>query len=293
MLKPLKQLILIAFSLSITMTTGLNTLSHSAEEIANAASAPQGEKIAAINTSAVASSIPKMSIKQNFETDDASLYIDLVEVLRLRGTASGIPPVDRIKIVQERLERFLKNGGNARDIKPGQEDASIVVRAGNMVLITVDAATAEKNKMTQKQQALHWTNQIRKALGADPIVRDTAKVASRGLSSPALGHLGNYRSTGAVSRGMASWYGPGFHGRRCANGERFNMNSLTAAHRTLPFNTQVRVTNARTGRSAIVRITDRGPYSHGRIIDLSKGAASAIGMLSSGTAPVVLEVVGR
>jgi rare lipoprotein A len=87
-------------------------------------------------------------------------------------------------------------------------------------------------------------------------------------------------------RGVASWYGPGFQGRLTANGERFNTNSLTAAHRTLPFGTRVRVTNAKTGRSVVVRINDRGPFTKGRVIDLSKAAARAIGV--AGVAQVVL-----
>ncbi|GEP05633.1 hypothetical protein MOX02_36710 [Methylobacterium oxalidis] len=83
---------------------------------------------------------------------------------------------------------------------------------------------------------------------------------------------------------MASWYGPGFHGRRTANGERFNTRALTAAHRTLPFGTRVRVTNQTNGRSVVVRINDRGPYAGGRVIDLSSASAQAIGV--SGTAKV-------
>jgi rare lipoprotein A len=90
----------------------------------------------------------------------------------------------------------------------------------------------------------------------------------------------------SFQRGVASWYGPGFHGRLTANGERFNTNSLTAAHRTLPFGTRVRVTNATTGRSVVVRINDRGPFTRGRVIDLSKAAARAIGV--TGVAQVVL-----
>jgi rare lipoprotein A len=84
--------------------------------------------------------------------------------------------------------------------------------------------------------------------------------------------------------GVASWYGPGFHGRKTANGERFDMNALTAAHRTLPLGTQVRVTNTHTGRSVVVRINDRGPYVGRRVIDLSKASAQAIGV--SGLAKV-------
>ena len=77
---------------------------------------------------------------------------------------------------------------------------------------------------------------------------------------------------------MASWYGPGFHGRKTASGERFNTGALTAAHKTLPFGTRVRVVNVNTGRSVVVRINDRGPFIRGRVIDLSKAAARAIGM---------------
>jgi rare lipoprotein A len=84
--------------------------------------------------------------------------------------------------------------------------------------------------------------------------------------------------------GVASWYGPGFHGRKTANGERFDMNALTAAHRTLPLGTQVRVTNSHTGQSVVVRINDRGPYVGRRVIDLSKASAQAIGV--SGLAKV-------
>jgi rare lipoprotein A len=81
-----------------------------------------------------------------------------------------------------------------------------------------------------------------------------------------------------LQKGVASWYGPGFHGKKTANGERFNTNDLTAAHKTLAFGTQLRVTNERTGKSVVVRINDRGPYAHGRVIDLSKAAAQAVGI---------------
>ncbi|MBW4482702.1 MAG: septal ring lytic transglycosylase RlpA family protein [Tildeniella torsiva UHER 1998/13D] len=90
---------------------------------------------------------------------------------------------------------------------------------------------------------------------------------------------------------MASWYGPGFHGRRSASGEVFNQNDLTAAHRTLPFGTRVRVTNLSTGQSVVVRINDRGPFGHGRVIDLSAAAAGNIGIRASGVGRVQLEVL--
>lgn len=86
--------------------------------------------------------------------------------------------------------------------------------------------------------------------------------------------------------GVASWYGDGWQGRVTASGQRFDDNKLTAAHRTLPLNSQVRVTNLKTGRSVDVTITDRGPYVHGRVIDLSKAAAKKLGMVKKGLAPV-------
>ena len=93
----------------------------------------------------------------------------------------------------------------------------------------------------------------------------------------------------AAKAGKASWYGPGFHGRKTANGEVFNANALTAAHRTLPFGTRVRVTHRATGRSVVVRINDRGPFVHGRVIDLSRASAQAIGM--GGVADVTLSLL--
>ena len=95
--------------------------------------------------------------------------------------------------------------------------------------------------------------------------------------------------TAMTFSGLASYYGKEFHGRRCASGETFDMHALTAAHRTLPFGTIVKVTNDANGKSVQVRINDRGPFVADRIIDLSYAAAKAIGMLSVG--PVKIEVV--
>ena len=93
--------------------------------------------------------------------------------------------------------------------------------------------------------------------------------------------------------GRASWYGPGFHGRRTANGEVFNQHALTAAHPSLSFGTKVRVTNLNNGRSVIVRINDRGPYSGGRVIDLSTAAARSLNMIRSGVTRVKVTVLGK
>lgn len=92
--------------------------------------------------------------------------------------------------------------------------------------------------------------------------------------------------------GFASWYGPDFHGKLTSNGETYNMYDMTAAHKTLPMNTIVKVTNLRNRKSVVVRINDRGPFIERRIIDLSNTAAKKIDMLGAGTAPVKVEVLG-
>jgi rare lipoprotein A len=98
---------------------------------------------------------------------------------------------------------------------------------------------------------------------------------------------------GIKDRGVASWYGEQFHGKQAANGEIFNMEALTAAHRTMPLGSVVRVVNLSNGRHIHVRITDRGPYVNGRILDLSHAAAVQLGMEHGGLAYVQLEIVGQ
>lgn len=97
---------------------------------------------------------------------------------------------------------------------------------------------------------------------------------------------------GFTEIGIASWYGPGFHGKTTANGERYNQNDMTAAHKLLPFGTIIKVTNLENGKTCVVRINDRGPFLHGRVIDLSNKAAKVIDMIDAGTAKVKLDVAG-
>jgi rare lipoprotein A len=106
-----------------------------------------------------------------------------------------------------------------------------------------------------------------------------------------------YRLTGEAARqfehGHASWYGPRFHGRLTASGERYDMYALTAAHKTLPFGTVVRVRSEVLGREVDVRINDRGPFAPGRVIDVSRAAAEALGLVDAGVAAVSLTLPGR
>ena len=121
--------------------------------------------------------------------------------------------------------------------------------------------------------------------GRVPPATATAKAPRPQPSPPAKGKVL------AREKGIASWYGGKFHGRKTASGERYDMNKMTAAHKTLPFGTRVRVTNLDTGRKVVVRINDRGPFIRGRVIDLSRAAARKMDMIQAGTARVLVEVL--
>jgi rare lipoprotein A len=111
------------------------------------------------------------------------------------------------------------------------------------------------------------------------------------IASLALGALAPFAAEAASSCGIASWYGPGFHGNLTASGQRFDSRALTAAHRSLPFGSRVKVTNQATGRSVTIKINDDGPHIPGRIIDLSEGAFAHIASLGQGTAKVCISRV--
>ena len=108
----------------------------------------------------------------------------------------------------------------------------------------------------------------------------------------ALGSLAAPSVAMAKQCGNASWYGPGFHGRTTANGEKFNQNAMTAAHKRLPFGAKIKVTNQLNGKSLTLRVNDRGPFAKGRILDASAAAAAQLGFKGRGHAPVCVTVVG-
>lgn len=123
--------------------------------------------------------------------------------------------------------------------------------------------------------------------GAGALVAKAAPPATAWdrMKDPAQGiekHMYDLESPEVDQQGLASWYGPGFHGRKTANGERFNQYELTAAHPTYAFGTQLCVRSKSTGQAVVVRVNDRGPYAKNRVIDLSKAAAQELGMMSKG-----------
>jgi rare lipoprotein A (peptidoglycan hydrolase) len=137
---------------------------------------------------------------------------------------------------------------------------------------TQQKAEAIAEKVERKSE------QTEKAEGKDNLVEDSVKVKETKQGDAVVEQVGE-----------ASYYGKGFHGKETASGEIFNQNELTAAHPTLPLGTEAKVTNLKTGKSVEVEINDRGPYTKGRDIDLSKEAAKEIGLTKDGAAPVKVE----
>jgi rare lipoprotein A len=205
--------------------------------------------------------------------------------------------VGRQTVIESTTQTVLSAFSNSRTSDSDIKVSRSVQDNANEILKTLESLVDKENTVPasvtpRTQEAIPSTiqpqsqpNQVKPAPASNP--------ASVTPAEKPKTTQGTKTSSRPRKRGMASWYGPGFHGRRTASGETFNSSSLTAAHRYLPFGTKVRVTNLRNGRSVVVRINDRGPFSGGRLIDLSRGAAAIIGVFQSGVAPVVLEVLGR
>lgn len=215
-----------------------------------------------------------------------AVYIDNKQAIWFTKDLSSITAQQRAEVVADTINKVLAEGIDPASIRPVKVGNNTFLRAGSENLVTVDEVNAKAVGVSVHELAYTWANGTRTALGVSPLRKDYADV-SRGYMGRESRYLGH------TMTGMASWYGPAFHGRRAADGSRFNTDEYTAAHKTYPFGTLVKVTNLRTNKSCVVKITDRGPYAHGRIIDLSKKAAEDIGMLGSGVAKVKLEVVGQ
>ncbi len=201
-------------------------------------------------------------------------------VLRMRCPNGGISPAERADLVVARLRDALETVCY-EDIKPAVAMGYFAVVVGDRHIVTADARHAKANNSSCYTLALRWANNIRLALGGSPL-------------SNSNGHLISFDAVHpyGVSVGAASWYGGRWHGRLTANGEIYDEMSLTAAHRTLPFGSLVRITNLLCGKQVVVRINNRGPYIAGREIDLSKAAAEAIDLIGPGVMDVAVEVIG-
>ncbi len=200
-------------------------------------------------------------------------------------------PVQRATAIAARLNQLHRNNVDADliTVRWDENREIFVIELDGDLLLPVDDATILPNTTENSaEDALQITNLLRRQLGnAEPLI--TIENMPEPQPRPQAAVVESIISR--TLTGMASWYGPGFHGNQSASGEIFDQDALTAAHPSLPFGTEVRVTNLDNGMSVVVRINDRGPYAYGRIIDLSAGAARAVGLIHSGIAPVQVDVL--
>ncbi|MGI0479556.1 septal ring lytic transglycosylase RlpA family protein [Geminocystis sp. CENA526] len=236
----------------------------------------------------------KLYPHQHKNTNAVTLHFQNIPLLTFLDSPEHSAIEQATKLAQ-RLDQLSSENIDANEINVAWEsttkDYSLKFRQEELIRINnnVILPDATRNKT---HDALQATNRLRRLMGNGlPLTEVQGKQIVKADSKIDELAGAGVKSLRRAAQGIASWYGPGFHGRRTASGEKFNQNALTAAHRSLPFGTRVKVTNVRNGRSVIVRINDRGPHVRGRIIDLSAGAARAIGLKGSGVGTVSMQVL--
>jgi rare lipoprotein A len=223
-------------------------------------------------------------------TDSSGLAAEAAPAGNVLDPDLELDPVLRASALGEKL---VAQGLEAAElaVRWNEENEGYIVTLADEDLISLDSRTVLPDTTEDSaEDALQVTNRLRRLLGnAEPVTE------IEGLPEPEVIEVAPVEQVAIISTnvGAASWYGPGFDGRLTASGEVFNQYALTAAHRTLPFGSRVLVTNLNNGLQVTVRITDRGPFSGDRVIDLSAGAAEEIGLISSGTGTVQLDVLGN
>ncbi len=230
----------------------------------------------------------KTNKKTDNQSSDSSVKVATIQSSNLDQQKDS---VWRASVVASRLNQLIQESPNPEITAKWDVD-----REGYMILVN-EQKLVEINEQTilpdttndLATDTLQATNRLRRQVNnAPPLTEIAGKPKPKPQPEPQKVAVGPITFQ---FQGWASWYGPGFHGRLSASGERFNQYAMTAAHKTLPFGTKVRVTNLDNGSSVIVRINDRGPFTPGRVIDLSSAAARILGMIQSGVAPVKVEVM--
>jgi rare lipoprotein A len=192
-----------------------------------------------------------------------------------------LPDRELAEKVANSFQNLLESADLAPDkLQPVLLNGKPTGQLGNRVLFSIDQTLANQLGQPAEILAIVWINNLRIALGDVPLALADAQV-----------QLHNLQATGGSINGMASWYGPYFHGRQTATGEIFDQNELTAAHPTLPFDTFLKVTNLLNGESVVVRVNDRGPYFDNRVLDLSNRAAQEINSDHRGVVPIEAKIM--
>jgi rare lipoprotein A len=176
---------------------------------------------------------------------------------------------------------------------PGKDGNMAVLKISNNPVLNFDSTDTDTS--SPLAASFRVANAIRTACNAPALPACLLKLDSQVASTVSVTEVAAVKSEGRSSSfsGRASWYGGRFHGRKTSDGSRYDQEQLTAAHRSLPFGTRLLVMNRRTGQACVVRVNDRGPFVGNRVIDLSRGAARELNMLSSGVAMVDCLVLGN
>ena len=245
-------------------------------------------KIASVQSANIQSANSQAAALQSIPTEQRPDKLILPETAVAESSSTDSrDPVWRATTTAARLNQLYRDNVDASGIQITWDNdrRKYVVKAKEVEIIALDADTVLPDTVSSDAgDLLQATNRIRRQMGnASPL--SSIEGDPNGFNQVSVGPVSLRIS------GYASWYGPGFEGAYSASGERFNSEALTAAHPSLPFGTQIRVTNMDNGESVVVRVNDRGPYAGDRVIDLSAGAARVIGLIQSGVAPVSLEVL--
>ncbi|MEO0396036.1 MAG: septal ring lytic transglycosylase RlpA family protein [Cyanobacteria bacterium P01_A01_bin.137] len=262
------------------------------------AASDSADKAAAIDVQPVVTELAKPTpaglsehLNQCLDTPpEHSQFTTTFQILR-RGTAIGEAidinsPKEAVQFLQTKLlsEELIPHeitpilGGEQPAIQLSRD---VLVRVTNHPGLGSDISSGNQPEISSEWAAITWSDHLRQVLGAPPLDAGDVQVMLKG-----------FQPSDQQLNGLASWYGPYFHGRLTANGETFDQNTLTAAHKSLPFNTVLQVRNLKNNRSIVVRINDRGPYIGKRSLDLSKAAAQCLGSEKQGVIPyeaVILE----
>jgi rare lipoprotein A len=197
------------------------------------------------------------------------------EVWVNRKFVANLPNENKAKSMQRKLQQLVTSSNlNAYQLRPALVDGIPALMAGNRFLFGIEQQISRTFGRSGDLLAIEWINNLRGALKAPTLSLLEAQREMYGLSA-----------SNVQLSGLASWYGGYFHGRITANGEIYNQDELTVAHKSLPFNTYLQVTNLKTGKAVIVRVNDRGPYIPPRSLDLSRAAARCINSEIAGVVP--------
>ncbi|MEO0758864.1 MAG: septal ring lytic transglycosylase RlpA family protein [Cyanobacteria bacterium J06648_16] len=223
-------------------------------------------RVVAVQDDVLAPVIAGLSACTTLAADAASVDSTRHQVWLKDHHIADFATAEQAEALAQQLRQWHQDEMDGEAVAPLLGGARPVIQVDDDTVVLVTEAMAEGLGHSPEGVALAVTNNLRQALGASPLDPGTVQMA-----------LDQLTPADQVLQGTASWYGPYFHGRITATGETFNQYALTAAHKTLPFGTRLKVQNLQNGRTVVVRINDRGPYIGERSLDLSKAAAQCLG----------------